>query len=57
MSRSWATLLSFTFLYTQTALAQPPVRKFDDPGSPPFKVLCTLRDLLTFFSHSAVRPG
>ena len=26
-------------LYTQTALAQPPVRRFDDPGSPPFNVL------------------
>ena len=41
MSRPWATFLIFTFLFTQTAFAQPPVRKFDDPGSPPFKVLKT----------------
>ena len=39
MSKPWAIFLIFTFLYTQTALAQPPVRRFDDPGSPPFNVL------------------
>jgi hypothetical protein len=37
--QAWAIFLSFTFLYTQTALAQPPVRRFDDPGSPPFNML------------------
>jgi enterochelin esterase family protein len=41
MSKPWATLLIFTFLYTGAAFAQPPVRKFDAPGSPPFKVLKT----------------
>src|SRR5438128_6445844 len=41
MSKPWATSLIFTFLFMETALAQPPVRKFDDPGSPPFKVLKT----------------
>src|SRR5438132_8564993 len=40
MSKPMATLLIFAFLITQTAFAQP-VRKFDDPGSPPFKVLKT----------------
>src|SRR5215831_13019317 len=39
MSKPWAIIPIFTFLYTQTTLAQPPVRKFDDPGSPSFKVL------------------
>jgi hypothetical protein len=39
MSKPWAISLIFTFLYTQTALAQPPVRRFDDPGSPPFHAL------------------
>ena len=39
MSKPWAIFLIFTFLSTQTALAQPPVRRFDDPGSPPFNVL------------------
>jgi hypothetical protein len=39
MSKPWALFLIFTFLCTQTALAQPRVRKFDDPGSPPFTVL------------------
>jgi enterochelin esterase-like enzyme len=39
MSKPWATLLTFAFLVTETAFAQPPVRKFDDPGSPPFEVL------------------
>src|SRR5688572_6027559 len=39
MSRPWATLLSVTLLFAQTAFAQPPVRKFDDPGAPLFKVL------------------
>src|SRR5438105_5683310 len=41
MSKPMATLLIFTFLFSETAFAQPPVRKFDDPGSPPFKVLKT----------------
>lgn len=42
MSKPWATTLIFTFLWVETAIAQPPpVRKFDDPGSPPFKVLKT----------------
>src|SRR6202521_3393858 len=40
MAKQWAALLVFTFLFTETAFAQKtPVRKFDDPGSPPFKVL------------------
>ena len=39
MSKPWATFLTFALLFTETAFAQPPVRKFDDPGSPPFKVL------------------
>src|SRR6266480_1060079 len=41
MSKPSATFLIFTFLFVETAFAQPPVRKFDDPGSPPFKVLKT----------------
>ena len=41
MSKQGATFLIFTFLLTETAFAQPPVRKFDDPSSPPFKVLET----------------
>ena len=41
MSKAWATFLTCTFLFSETAFAQPPVRKFDDPGSPPFKVLKT----------------
>jgi len=41
MSRPLATLLVFTTLSVATAVAQPPVRKFDAPGSPPFKVLKT----------------
>src|SRR5258706_8894811 len=40
MFRPWATVLTFTLLFTETAFAQP-VRKFDDPNSPPFKVLKT----------------
>src|SRR5437868_11380534 len=40
MSKQWATLVIFT-LFMETALAQAPVRNFDDPGSPPFKVLKT----------------
>jgi hypothetical protein len=35
------TFLIFTFLFAGATFAQPPVRKFDDPGSPPFKVLKT----------------
>src|ERR1019366_9325704 len=38
MSKQGATFLIFTFLSMETAFAQPPARKFDDPGSPPFKV-------------------
>src|SRR4051794_33808286 len=41
MSRSWAPVLIGTLLFAETAAAQPPVRKFDDPGAPPFKVLKT----------------
>src|SRR3954463_151095 len=41
MSKRWATLLTFAFLSTEAALPRPPVRKFDDPGAPPFKVLKT----------------
>src|SRR3984893_3346227 len=41
MSKPLAALLIFTCLSMETAFAQPPVRKFDDPGSPPFKVLKT----------------
>ena len=33
----------FTTFVCSTALAQPPARKFDDPGVPPFKVLNTLQ--------------
>ena len=40
MFKPWATFLTFTFLFTQTAFAQP-VRKFDDHGSPPFTLLKT----------------
>jgi iron(III)-enterobactin esterase len=39
MFQSWATFAIVTFFSVETAFAQPPVRKFDDPGSPPFKVL------------------
>src|SRR6187431_2127716 len=41
MSKPLATFLVFTLLITETAFAQPPVRKFDDPGAPSFKVLKT----------------
>src|SRR5712691_10461586 len=41
MSKPLAASLFFTCLFTETAFAQPPVRKFDAPGSPPFKVLKT----------------
>src|ERR1041385_6617992 len=41
MFKTWVTFLIFTVLFTETAFAQPPVRKFDAPGSPPFKVLKT----------------
>src|SRR5215475_11948488 len=44
MSRPWGTFVIFTFLFTETAFAQAPVRKFDDPGSPPFTVLKTGED-------------
>src|SRR5205807_9663061 len=35
----WATCLICAFLLAGTASAQVPVRKFDDPGAPPFKLL------------------
>ena len=41
MSRRLAAFLIFTCLFTESALAQPPVRKFDAPGSPHFTVLKT----------------
>ncbi len=41
MSMRWVTPLVLTSLVVQTAFAQPPVRKFDDPGAPTFKVLKT----------------
>ena len=41
MARRCATFLLFTLLFAEPAHAQPPVRKFDDPGSPPFTVLKT----------------
>jgi iron(III)-enterobactin esterase len=39
MSKPGVIFLIVTLLYTQNALAQAPVRKFDAPGSPSFKVL------------------
>ncbi len=39
MSRPLAAFLVFLSLAVQTAIAQPPVRPYDAPGSPPFKVL------------------
>ena len=41
MSKLWATFLICTFAFLATAFAAPPVRQFDAPGSPPFKVLKT----------------
>src|SRR5262249_32124131 len=41
MFKPLAALLIITCLCAETAFAQPRVRKFDDPGSPPFKVLGT----------------
>ena len=41
MSKPLATFLIFALLFTETVFAQTPVRKFDAPGSPPFKVLKT----------------
>src|ERR1700755_442456 len=41
MSRPLATFLIVTILSVEPVFAQPPVRKFDDPGAPPFKVLKT----------------
>jgi iron(III)-enterobactin esterase len=41
MSKPGVIFLIVTLLYTQTALAGPPVRRFDAPGSPSFKVLKT----------------
>src|SRR6201996_4440116 len=38
MRRPTMAILLTTFVCS-AALAQPPVRKFDDPGAPPFKVL------------------
>ena len=40
MSKPYASLLLLA-LFAGTAFAQPPVRKFDDAGAPPFKVLKT----------------
>jgi iron(III)-enterobactin esterase len=39
MFRPLAAALIFSCLFAESAFAQPPVRKFDDPGSPPFTVL------------------
>ena len=39
MSKPWAMVLIVSALYPQVALAQPPVRRFDDSGAPPFTVL------------------
>src|SRR5438876_9583719 len=39
MSKPWAMVLIVSVLQPQAALAQPPVRRFDDPGAPPFTVL------------------
>ena len=39
MFKPGATLLVLTFFCTAAAFAQPPVRRFDDPGSPPFNML------------------
>ena len=39
MSRPWAVLLIVPVLCPPTASAQPPVRRFDGPGAPPFTVL------------------
>ena len=44
MSRPWATFLIVTFLFVEAAFAKPPVRKFDAPGAPPFKVLKTCKN-------------
>ena len=42
MSKLWITILICSCLFFQTALAKgPPTRRFDAPGSPPFKVLRT----------------
>ena len=39
MSKFAATFLVFPFVFFATTFAAPPVRQFDDPGAPPFKVL------------------
>ena len=39
MSKFVVTFLFCTFAFLATALAAPPVRQFDGPGAPPFKVL------------------
>ena len=39
MPKLWASVLIATFCFLATTLAEPPVRHFDAPGSPPFKVL------------------
>jgi len=39
MSKFSATFLICTFAFLATAFAAPPVRQFDGPGAPPFKVL------------------
>jgi hypothetical protein len=54
MSKPLAAFLIFTCLFTETAFAQPPVRKFDDPGSPPFKGYSYMPKVITvLFSISA----
>ena len=40
MSKPWATIVIVAFLCAEAAEAQP-VRKYDDSGAPPFKVLKT----------------
>src|SRR6266576_2399192 len=39
MSKPWAMVLIVSVLHPPTTLAQPPVRRFDDPGAPAFTVL------------------
>src|SRR5260221_13127407 len=41
MPKPRPTFLIIPFFYAKIPLPQPPVRSFDDPGSPPFKVLKT----------------
>ena len=41
MCKSWATFLILPFLFVAADAADPPIRKFDAPGAPPFKLLAT----------------